>query len=81
MFNFRKLKAALPTTASHLQDKQPDELGQSATNAAMGLIRGEGGKSYQEGMRNLFRAVPTLIQDVDPQYRDALRQELQRTET
>lgn len=81
MFNFRKKKATSPTPKSHTQDEQPDELKQSATEVAVELISGEGGRNYQEGMRNLFRAVPALIQDVDPQYRDALRQELQRTKT
>lgn len=66
---------------SRSQSKLPDRLEQSMTEVALDLIRGKGGKNYRREMVNLFKAAPTLVQDVDPQYRDALVQELRRTKT
>ncbi|MEO0868191.1 MAG: hypothetical protein AAFY17_07030 [Cyanobacteria bacterium J06642_11] len=59
------------------QEGQTDELEQSATEVAKELIHGKGGVEYRRGMKKLFKTVPTLIKDVDPQYRAALEKELQ----
>lgn len=80
MFQFIKRKASLLTAEPRPKNERPDKLEQSVTKIAVELIQGKGGTIYQEGMRSLFRTVPTLIQDVDPKYRDALTQKLNRTD-
>lgn len=81
MFIFKRKKALFSSKQKEVDVCQPDDLNRSATSMAENLIRGEGGESYRRGMKALFRAVPSLIQDVDPKLVKALTEKLQQTDT
>lgn len=81
MFIFRRRRAVSPSKPFESSAHKHDDLNRSATSMAEDLIRGQGGESYRQGTKALFRAVPSLIQDVAPEYRSALEEELQHTDT
>lgn len=82
MFQFLHRKKLLPAAELKIQHEhhEDDGIEQSVTKVALELIKGEGGVQYRRGMKKLFKKVPTLIQDVAPEHRDALEKELQRTD-
>lgn len=57
---------------------QPDSLNKTATQLAIDLIEGRGGEVYLTGMKRIFKRTPGLIEDVAPEYREKLRQVLDR---
>lgn len=65
---FRRQRQNEPPSPSTEQDA----LNKTVTEIAIELIEGRGGKAYLSGMKRIFRQTPSLIQDVDPKYREKL---------
>lgn len=57
---------------------EPDALNKAATEIAIELIEGQGGTTYLNGMRKVFKNTPSLIEDVDPEYREKLKKVLEK---
>jgi hypothetical protein len=55
---------------------QSDSLGKSMTDAAIQLIDGTLGEQSRAYFVGLFKSEPLFIEDVAPEYREALRQAL-----
>ena len=56
----------------------PDALNETATEIAIELIEGKGGKIYLAGMKRIFRKTPDIIDDVAPEYREQLKMVLEQ---
>lgn len=76
---FYRKKKPIPGSAKH-EGKKTNDLSDSVTEVALEIIQGDDGTEYHRCMKKLFNEVPELVEDVDPQYRDALIKELRRNE-
>lgn len=72
----KKLDTASPESITEVADI--DQSDPYMTEAAIAIIKGRGSIMYRQQMRRLFEKVPTLIGDVDPQYRAALKSALSK---
>ena len=66
-----------PGRVAPSSDIRPDGLNKTATQIAVELIEGQGGRTYQSVLKRLFRNTPGLIEDVSPEYRERLKQVLE----
>lgn len=80
MFGFqrpskRKPNKNRPSEHDSSSDRlEPDSLNVTATDIARKLVECHERSLYSEGMKQIFKKTPSLIEDVDPKYRDKLRQ-------
>ena len=75
MFNFFRKDTdnkKLSGDSSKLHAPEFDGLNKTATQIAIDLIEGRGGRLYIQGMKQIFRKTPQLVEDVAPEYRDKL---------